>query len=229
MQGGKSWFFKLWGDPDLALAEKDHFLEFAKSVKFQAAPSADPHAGIPGMQPGMPGMMPPAAKSDPAAKASGLNIETPEGWMPAQATGMRKAAFLVRDGNKFAEVTVIDLAGSAGALLPNVNRWRGQIKLEDITQEELDAQMSPIQVAGQEGHYVELIGPKNAKRPVALFGVVVPGQDRTWFVKMIGDADLVVREKDRFKGFAESLTFADSGGEKADPGEKADSGGEKND
>ncbi len=209
LQGGKSWFFKLWGDPELALAEKERFLEFAKSLKFEAATSGDPHAGIPGMQAGMPGTAPPAAQADP-----GVKFTVPEGWMPARAQGMRKAVFLVRDENRFAEVTVIDLSASAGDLLANINRWRGQVNLEDITQEDLDKQRSPIQVAGQESHYVEMLGPEDAERPMAIFGVVVPLEDKTWFVKIIGDAEVVVREKDRFKGFAESMTFAAPGGEK---------------
>ena len=43
--------------------------------------------------------------------------ETPEGWSPGQVGGMRKAAYVVEKGDKKVEITVIDLAAMAGALL----------------------------------------------------------------------------------------------------------------
>ena len=55
---------------------------------------------------------------------------------------MRKAAFEIEDGEQRVEMTVIDLSVRAGGLLPNVNRWRGQIQLEKVTQEELDAELT---------------------------------------------------------------------------------------
>ncbi len=51
---------------------------------------------------------------------------TPAGWQPQPNTGLRKAAFVVRDGDKKVEITVIALPLFAGDLLDNVNRWRDQ-------------------------------------------------------------------------------------------------------
>jgi hypothetical protein len=132
--------------------------------------------------------------------------------MPGTVGGMRKAAFVVQDGERKVEITAIDLAARAGALLPNVNLWRKQIQLDEITAGELDTEIRPIQVAGVGGHYVELLGPKQVDSPQAILGVVVNREDRAWFFKLCGDAELALREKDRFRNFVKSVRFGEAGG-----------------
>ncbi len=151
----------------------------------------------------------------PPGSGPRLTCETPPGWMSAPASGMRKLAFEVRDGERSVEVTAIDLAASAGGLLPNVNRWRKQIQLGEITQEELDQAVTRIPAAGGEGQYVELLGPEDAKPRQATLGVVVILDDRSWFFKLSGDADLVLREKERFAAFVKSVQFVAASGSAA--------------
>jgi hypothetical protein len=120
---------------------------------------------------------------------------------------MRKASFTVKDGSQELLITAIDLSARAGQLLPNVNRWRGQIQLDETTDEELKETATPFQVSGVDGHYVELLGPKDAERREAILGVVVMHEGKAWFFKMTGDAELALREKDRFQGFVKSVRF----------------------
>ena len=131
-----------------------------------------------------------------------LTFETPQGWTPGRAGGFRKAAFEIADGAQKAEMTVIDLAGSAGDLLPNVNRWRGQIGLEPASEQELDAELRTIPVGGIEGRYVHLVGPEQAT-----LGVIVRRDEKSWFFKLTGDASLVAREQERFEQFVRSVQF----------------------
>ena len=131
---------------------------------------------------------------------------------------MGRAAFHVAEGDQKVEITVIELAGSVETLLPNVNRWRRQIQLGEITQAELEKTVKPIQVAGMEGHYVELLGPEDAQPRLAALRVVASHEGRTWMFSMTGDADLVLREKERFQGFVRSARFAPAGtGEEGEP------------
>ncbi len=163
--------------------------------------------------PGM-GAMPPAAP--PARVGPGLAYDTPEGWTSGKAGGMRKAAFVVQDGERKVDITAIDLAASAGTLLPNVNRWREQIQLGEITQTELDEAASPISVAGVAGQYVELVGPEDADPRQAILGVVAIRGGQAWFFKLWGDADLALREKERFQAFVESIKFSTTDGAQND-------------
>lgn len=206
IHGGKSWFFKLWGDPDLALREKERFQQFVKSVRFttpQHAGSGAPHGGS---------SLPHGGAAPAGAVKSSLTYDAPDGWMPGKASRLRKASFVVENDGKKVEITAIDLAAGGGALLPNVNLWRRQIQLEKITQDELDQIAFPFQVAGMDGDFVELLGPDDANPRQAILGVVVNRQGRTWFFKLWGDAELALREKDRFQEFVKSVRFGEAGG-----------------
>jgi len=195
IQEQKAWFFKLWGDAELALREKERFLDFVQSVRFTT-----PKHGSPS---------PPATHG---ASSESLEYDTPEGWTPGGVGSMRKAAFTVRDGEQNVEISAMDLALEAGALLTNVNRWRRQIQLDEITQDELEDVVSPIQVAGAESHYVELVGPEDAERRRAILAVVAIHDARAWFFNMAGDAELALREKERFQSFVKSVKFAAAAG-----------------
>ena len=124
---------------------------------------------------------------------------------------MRKAAFRVERDGKRVDITAIDLAASAGALLPNINRWRQQIKLEPITQQEMETSISDIQVAGVKGTYVELIGPENDEPRQAILGVVAIRGSKSWFFKLWGNAEIALQEKERFQAFANSVKFETAG------------------
>ena len=154
---------------------------------------------------------PPMAASPPRAappqSTANLEYKVPAGWESQPVGGMRKAAFLVHDGDQKAEMTVIDLEAAAGALLPNINRWRGQLQLSPTTQDDLDRELKKISVDGVEGQYIELLGPKDAKRPQAMLGVVAVERGKAWFFKFLGDAPLVLREKQHFEEFVRSVKF----------------------
>lgn len=203
VRGPKSWFFKLKGDADLALAEKERFQQFVKSVKFEAAEGGNP------MSPHGIGksMSPPGGKpmSPHGGGTSPLAYDAPEGWAPGVVRGMRKAAFRVQDGDQKVEITAIDLAASAGDVLPNVNRWREQVKLDKVTEEELQKTVRPIRVMGADGHYVELLGAEDAERRQAILGAMAVSDGKAWFIKMSGDAELALREKERFRNFVKSI------------------------
>jgi hypothetical protein len=170
--------------------------------KPQDGMSRAPFAGK-GMPTAAPLQDPRQEPKKPAPSKSELTYDTPPGWQPAAAGGLRKAAFAIADGAESAEVTVISLDGAGGALLPNINRWRQQIELGEMTQQELDAGVKKIEIASQSGDYVELVGPKKA-----ILGVVAAEGGRAWFFKMTGDVPLVNREKPNFEAFVRSVRFA---------------------
>ena len=125
---------------------------------------------------------------------------------------MRKAAFRLVDGEQNVEVTAIDLPTGAGDLLANINRWRKQIQLTELSAEELPATLQPIEVMGSKGHYVELTTQEGATPRLAILGVIVQHGERVWFFKLTGTADLAMREKEKFKSFVTSAKLATSGG-----------------
>lgn len=196
----KAWFFKLWGDADLALREKTRFEEFVESVQFVTPNKAGS----------------PSVATAAVGGNSPLEYDAPKGWTPDEAGGMRRAVFHVTEGDRKVEITVIELPGSVEGLLPNVNRWRRQVQLGEIEQAELDKTVTRIQVVGVEGHYVELLGPADAQRRLAALRVVATRDGRTWLFSMTGDAELALREKERFQGFVRSARFSTADGAQHD-------------
>jgi hypothetical protein len=148
----------------------------------------------------------PAAAETPARPR--LHYTAPPSWKELPAGGFRVAAFQIGEGNQKAEVTIIPLGGGAGDLLDNVNRWRGQIKLGPITEQELRGASQAIDVGGTPGQFFDISGPDSeAAGRQRILAVVAPRGDTTWFIKMIGPADLVGQQKKAFEDFVHSIQF----------------------
>ncbi|MBI1901679.1 MAG: hypothetical protein HYS13_11295 [Planctomycetia bacterium] len=152
-----------------------------------------------------------AGASSPAGAAPQQRVVSftkPDGWSEGQLTAMRKAAFVVQDGEQRIDVTVIDLVADVNALLPNVNRWRGEVGLPDIAEAELPGAVQKIEVDGKEAAYMELVGPSDSPRPLAILGVIQYRGGKAWFVKLKGDSALAQRERSNFQSFIRSLKFS---------------------
>jgi hypothetical protein len=157
---------------------------------------------------GGPANRPATAPDRPADVAdSELKYDAPKGWTVGKSGGLRKAAFEVQADDKRVEITIIDLAEAAGEVLPNVNRWRGQVKLENTTAAELKKEAKTIKVSGVDATYVELIGPETASPRQTILGVIAIHGGKSWFVKLQGDSELAAREKVHFEEFVKSVKF----------------------
>jgi hypothetical protein len=139
--------------------------------------------------------------------AQHLNYQVPEGWREEAASGIRKASFRITQADTSGEVSVIDLDVSAADILPNVNRWRGQIELGPTTQREIDEHIQSIDVGGHEGRYIEMLGDEKAT-----IAVIAKAAGRAWFIKLTGDRTLVEQQRDQFKGFVHSLSIGEATG-----------------
>ena len=157
------------------------------------------HPPIGGQQPGFP-----AGSTDNDAT---ITYTTPDGWSATEASGMRRAAFEVIDGKQKVEITVISLSQSGGERLANVNRWRNQIQLTDTTAQQLAKDLQKIQMVSATGDYVELMGPADAAPRQAILAVLTDVAGSTWFFKMMGEAELAMRERERFQAFVQSVKF----------------------
>ncbi|NOX56577.1 MAG: hypothetical protein GXP27_19465 [Planctomycetes bacterium] len=141
----------------------------------------------------------PPAKGEPTPKKLPLRFEVPQGWTQTARSEFSVAAFEVEKDGQKAKITV---SSAGGDLLANVNRWRSQVGLEDVSAEELKQLVGEIAVGEKTGRYVKLMGPKEA-----ILGVVVSANGRTWFIKLKGDSQLAEQQEKVFKQFVESIQF----------------------
>jgi hypothetical protein len=151
--------------------------------------------------------LPAHAESTSHSRPSQLKFTVPDGWKQEAASGMRNAAFTVREGDQTVEITVIALSAEAGELLPNVNRWREQLLLPQTSSGDLAASTQKIGIGPAVGDFVAVAGPSDATRPQTILAAMTLYGGRSWFIKLMGDSDLAAREEDRFKSFVRSVEF----------------------
>jgi hypothetical protein len=204
---GVAWFFKMTGDGGLVAEQKPAFIEFLKSVSFAAAGA---QAQLPPSHPPIDGgsMMAPAG----AAAASGQakpNWETPSGWKEIPGGQFLVAKFVLAGAaNTQASVNVSMSPGDGGGMLANVNRWRGQLGLGPEAEADLAKELQSIDLPGGKAMLADIVG-QDAKtgQKAHLLAVVVPRSGETWFYKLMGDAQIVEREKDAFMKFLQTVKY----------------------
>jgi hypothetical protein len=152
-----------------------------------------------------------AAGFSAAGSSKEISWTLPEGWSEKPASAMRVGSFLIKGSNgQDADVSVVPLAGDAGGELANINRWRGQLQLEPIAEEQLPEIRHDVAYAGRSMHWVEfssketLIDGKYKRRLIA---AIYKQGDRSWFFKMIGEEATVQEAKPAFVRFLKSLRF----------------------
>lgn len=186
-----SWFVKMSGPDDLVKQSKPAFQEFLKTISFGAAAAPQAHT---------------ADAHSASADPSQPKLQAPAHWQVVTPGPMLKFKYLVSEaGGKQAEVTISSLGGDGGGTLPNLNRWRGQLMLQPVGQDELAKLGSPLQIGGAQVIAYDMKGTSakdgNAARMVVL-SVPVGGQ--SWFYKLLGDEAVVEKEKENFLKFVQS-------------------------
>jgi hypothetical protein len=116
---------------------------------------------------------------------------------------MRVASFELPQKDGKAEVSVISLPGDVGGMLANVNRWRGQIALPPLSEEQL-AQIQTT-VTSPVGNVIvfDFSGPGQNKTRIVAGVVSLAG--KTWFFKLISDDQAVTAAKPAFIGLLKGL------------------------
>jgi hypothetical protein len=137
----------------------------------------------------------------PTASGEGLAWSAPEHWKAKPTGAMRKGSYAITDErNNEADMSITAFPGNVGGELANVNRWRGQIELEPITEAEMAAALTRFEKNGLKFAVVEAVGPSQRT-----LGAMVPFNGATWFFKLQGPLNLVAKEKDAFMKFLESV------------------------
>ena len=136
----------------------------------------------------------------------------PEGWSEVQTpdpTGIRTVD--MRFGpNKEGECYVSLMAGAAGGLAANINRWRTQMAQPAYTEEEL-GKLEKKPFFGRDADFVafdgsyKAVGASEAKTGYRLMGMIHSAPQATIFVKMIGPKALVEQNAAAFEAFCKSI------------------------
>lgn len=211
-QGDTAWFFKMSGDADLVAKQKDAFVAFLKSLAFEAAstpanPTAIDMSQLPPAHPPVSGMGMDSTATTPAADTK-PTWTIPAGWEEGQLAQFLTARFVIKgSGDTSAAVNVSQLSGDGGGLTANINRWRGQLGLAPISDEET-AKLPAIEAGGIQAVLTDFNGTDaRSGRPARLVAVVLPLNGQTWFYKLMGDENVVGAQKETFIKFVQSAKY----------------------
>ncbi len=182
---GQTWFAKVIGPSDEIEQIKADLIAFSKSFhvhRRQGAPADQAHA---------------------EASSQGAGGTTPSWEPPAQwsvdpdMSPILMAAYFAQGG---ARITLTSLTGEGGGMLSNINRWRGQVGLEQVSS--LDDQ--PARDLGLGAVLVDLVSPDGTNRIVA--GIVPLGEQSLYF-KLTGTDAQVEAELERFEAFINGVAI----------------------
>ncbi len=193
-------FLKLVGPAALVAEQTPRFLALADSLRMASATRPPGAGAAPAAGAGVP---PPPTSEPPFAWTA------PAGWKDQGPRTMRLATF-VPEGAPGSEVYVSQFSGSVGGVRSNVDRWRGEMGLPPVTDAELEGlpRLRALDVEGvlvvAEGRFSGGMSGK-AIPGARLLGLILPRARDAVFVKMVGPAEEVRREEQRFREFCGSL------------------------
>jgi hypothetical protein len=145
--------------------------------------------------------MPGAETAPVPVNTTPLQWTTPPGWQKLAPTSVRRGNFLVPGpDDKKAEVTITSFPGDVGGALANVNRWRQEVGLGEITEKEIASDKAVVD--SNEGKLYEFAGA--TQRTVV---AMIPRDGSSWFFKMRGDSAVVAGAKPAFLEFLKSVHF----------------------
>ncbi len=140
-----------------------------------------------------------------------VNWTTPPAWQEHPGEGMRLASFTVMDkSGRPAEVTIVPMSGIAGTTSGNVNRWRSQVNLGPLPEQEISKQLATVDIGAAQGQIYDVTSTEpilDKKFNARIIAAMLTRGDTTFFFKMTGADALVQEQKPAFLQFLKSITF----------------------
>lgn len=188
--------------------------------------SGPPFAGMAGMGPmqggggGMPANHPPAqtkteqgpppgpiGPSGPVEfredSISAMSYEIPTHWQLAPPRRFREKTWNIKTAGRDTEASISSLPAAPSAdLTANINRWRGQLRLQGVSKKQVDDSLQPFEIDGVQGHFTKIQGSQKS-----IVGVIVMHGQKGWFLKLFGDSELTDFEETNFVKFLKSIKF----------------------
>ncbi|GAB4154166.1 MAG: hypothetical protein Fur0037_22820 [Planctomycetota bacterium] len=178
---------KMIGPRETVLAQRDSFLGLARSIRRGSpAPAGSPAAG----------------------KGPIASYRVPEGWkeIPSESS-MRLITFRIGEES---ELSVIMLGGDGGGVRPNLDRWRAQMDLPPLSDEEF-RNLPTIEVFGEKVPLLEMRGrfedgmTGRSFEDAAFLGALSVQPDGAFFLKLTGPHAEAEQHKQEFLEFCASL------------------------
>jgi hypothetical protein len=151
----------------------------------------------------------------PVSTDKNISWTVPSGWTEQPASSMHVGSFLATGSNgQKVDISVVPLSGPAGGTLANINRWRGQINLPPIEDQDLSRLTETIKSGTKDMLLVDFVSEQNLidnKFKKRLVAATYTNGEQTWFFKMTGEDQAVKDNKSSFIKFLRSPKFPSHG------------------
>ena len=176
---------------------KTYRVAYPKTVA-ATPPAVDPGSSLPANHPPVGNAANPPATGGTSAESHWL-WDVPEGWTEQSGSGMRMASFTIPGDGM--DCSIIALGAAAGSIGANVNRWRGQVGLENVAEEEIIRSLKVANtVDGQEALLCNLVGAEQTIR-----AAIIRTDHETVFIKMTGPGAGVEQATPAFDALVKSF------------------------
>ena len=137
---------------------------------------------------------------------SNLTWEISELWEEVPGHSMRLASFQVPCGDESGDLSVTTLEGSSGSIFANVQRWMGQIGLENVTEAEINS-LNKIKI-GKLGqyNYFKLINPRKEQK--AILVSIYRINNSSVFIKLMSSISCIKENENEFIKFCGSFALS---------------------
>ena len=139
------------------------------------------------------------------SQSSEFRWEKPDSWIPSKGSSMRIASFDVPFSTGMGDLSVMELGGDGGGPVANVNRWRGQIGLEPLEENEIMAQaqrgeseLGPYQI-------FQLTNDSSSDR--AILAAILSMNNSTLYIKLTASNDGIKELELDFRNFCSSIKY----------------------
>ncbi len=164
--------------------------------------------------------IPENVRSDANTHGQGMNVpvipsteikwDTPEGWTNIKTESkLRLATYSIKSGEKEAICTIIPLSGDAGGLKANIQMWLSSISGKDLSGNELEEfilkQKKFRTKSNNGGIFIDLTGMTDKGSDLSIIVSVIDLSDKTLFIKLSGDRDIVKSNLDKILSLSKSI------------------------
>jgi hypothetical protein len=181
------------------------------TTKREAPPKMDVRQRLGMRQSG--GDMGASAADDPLGGIT-FHTDMPPGWESVPKTSFRQVNLRMTEVPE-AECYFTFLPGGGGGVAANLNRWRGQMGLDPLTEDAIAA-LPTLPMFGQPATFIQIDGAysgmgSEAKPDYRMYGLILTFTDPTsqeeqaFFLKMTGPRSVLEGQKDAFELVASSL------------------------
>ena len=130
----------------------------------------------------------------------GFKADPPKNWQVIPGKGMRVISYSIDE----TDIDFYAIKLGMGDLVSNVNRWRGQIGLQDQTPEEIALEVKPLMANGAPVSFVELYNPELNK---GILAAIVDTKPTYWYFTAKGNIEELKANSSDIQRFINSIRF----------------------